>query len=349
MFRTTLGNTIAIAALFTVAGAVPAPAAPPGYERWIAPDSDSNVDLEVLVPSGIANNVNSDIWGTKGYRPVDVEINWYNPKINWKNVEYDTPLHEISVVEVPNEGPLKEPGWLMALEETPDTIFDVLENVAARPIDIELYFRKESDIDGTVIVPRYACIWVPNKGENQSEWDFIPPMYYDVFMSFLNMKMDQGWRPVDIEFAVDFDGQPVGTALLAPEASFQSIGEDGSILEFVQVETLPTWFFPNELEGLMDQGWQLVDLELPPDIPDQGPFGPGIQEYLDSGARFGIFVKVPWMYAEGYSLPVSSGGIAPKGTNRLIDLEAEFYSPPCDGKLCEGGYYKYTSLWLIAD
>jgi hypothetical protein len=364
MRRTTSCATLAMAALFTFAAAIPAGAAPPGFERWVLPDAESNAVLEVPVyadyPGIYQDGYYGKLIGTDGFRPVDLEINWYDKDPSVKDMLKDDPpqWYEISVVEVPNEDPLEAEIWGMELDTPgPDSdIFWLAQDNPTRMIDIELYFRKDAH-DGTVHAA-YAGIWVGNEGDDSSAWGWIPATPYDIFMDKLESRKSS-WRPYDIEFALDPQGNVWGTALLAPVSYFQPIGV-GDFEEYVEVDTKWEYFYPADLPGLNDDGWQLLDVEVPPDFQD--PLATSAFDGDGEVVRlFGIFVRVPWLFDPTYTevaenlsaSKVDDTGVDLAGEARLIDLEVqEFVPPPPCGKndYCEGGgAFLYLGAWLFAD
>jgi hypothetical protein len=339
-------TALAIAPLF----GPPAVAAPPGYERLMMPHANSRTHTQVSVPNWIAGNLNSDIFGTKGFRPVDVEINTFAQKINHLEDKIEI-WHEISFVEVENTGPLQEMGWVMDLATTPEHIQFVLENVDARPIDLELYFRSEKDIDGTVIVPRCACIWVPNGLYHASPWDFIPPMPEVAFYNELNIKYAQGWRPYDVEFAVDFNGQVFGTALLAPVVSLDPIS--GTQV----MDTQWDWFTGTQLAAQEAASWQLLDFEYPPLGAAQDPLIGEPNQWKGTPVKFCVLVR-PLNPAQFPPTETQFEGPGNQdfvhetnddlfGLARLIDLEVQFFKGTCKKGLCEGDYHGYEGVWLF--
>ena len=353
MFRTPPWTSIAHAALFTLAAA-PAIAAPLGYERLVQPAAKSITHMGVPVSNIIANNLNPDVFGTEGFRPVDVEIESHVDKINYGDGYWGKVWQTISYVEVENSGPLQEAGWVMTLEESLKVIEFYLESQNARPIDIELYFRQEPDIDGdgTVIVPRHACIWVPNKGFHESAWDFIPPMPEAIFYNELQVKYDQGWRPYDVDFAVDFDGNIFGTALLAPIISMD-------VLSGTQwMATQWGWLTQTELDAELAAGWQLLDFEK----PVKGKADPLIsnsKQWDIKPVKFYVLVHPlnPQQFLDTHVEILSGSEDFVHDTNqelsgeaRLIDLETQYFKGSC-GKngICEGGSQYYEGAWLFPE
>jgi hypothetical protein len=347
MFRTRICSAIVLAALPLFA--IPAGAAPPGYERLMTPGAKSVTQTNVAVPNWLEKNLTSEVIGTPGFRPVDVEINTFDEHVNLQSTKV-TVSHHISFVEVEDAAPLKESGWKMDLAQSPDEILFVLENIDARPIDIELYFRSESDIDGTAVVPRYACIWVPNNLWHESPWDFIPLMPEGAFYHELDVKYDQGWRPYDIDFAVDDQGHVFGTALLAPIVSSDPI----SGTQWMATEW--GWFTKAELAAEVAAGWQLLDFESPVQAaPD--PLASDPNQFDGEPVMFWILVQPinPAQFLPTHAelhAPASDKALQEfnadlAGIARLIDLEVTFTKGTCSKDFCEGDSHFYEGVWLF--
>lgn len=357
MFRSKQLKQFALAGLFTFAAVMPTAAAPPGYERWVLPHGEYGTQLEVPIYTTAGGIFQAgkygQLIGTPGARPVDLEINWFDKDPSFKDMLNEKhKLYDISVVEVPNEDDLAAEVWGMHLDLFASDVFAGVQDNQTRMTDIELYYRKDP-YDGQVY-PMYAGIWVLNKGENQSDWDFIPPMPYDNFMALLDAIAWQ-WRPYDIEFAQDQWGNVMGTALLAPKGFFVPIG-DGEYEEYLEVPTELMYFYPNELEGIMDEGWQLLDVEVALAFPD-----PLATSAFDGDVvrMFGIFVQVPWLFdathvgtvPDLYESGLDDVNQDLVGQARLIDLEVqELVKGSTCGKygICEGyQFYLYLGAWLF--
>jgi hypothetical protein len=349
MFPATLRKSIALAALLVFSAALPASAAPPGYERLMTPSANSITQTDIHIPNWLEKNLTSEVLGSPGFRPVDFEIETFDEAVDFQS-EKVTTSHRISFVEVENAVPLQESGWKLDLAQSPDEILDVLENIDARPIDLELYFRTESDVDGTVVVPRCACIWVPNKLWNESPWDFIPPMPEAAFYHELDVKYDEGWRPYDIEFAVDTEGHVFGIALLAPIVS-------SDVLTGTQwMATQWGWFTQSQLQAEVEAGWQLLDFERPvkaaPDPlianPDQFEGGPVMFWILVQPLNPAQFSPThAELHSPGSSKLLQGMNEDLAGIARLIDLEVAFAKATCSKYFCEGDSHFYEGLWLF--
>jgi hypothetical protein len=266
---------------------------PAGFERFMFPDTKFSIDERVDVWADYVGTWSSE-FGEKGTRPIDVEIEWYDPKPNTKNIN-DAVWQNVTVVSVPNEGPFQSSGWVLDVASSSKTI-DVSEaDQEMRPIDIDCYFRR--DPYSGKIEATYAVIWVANSKHHYSPWEWIPAMPYDAFMNLLNEKRNKEFmRPYDIDFAVDDNGQVVGTALLAPVLMSDTLTGDPET-DFYAVPTMWCWFNPGPttLLGFADDGWKLADVEVPMSGLKGGPFGSVMAEFEQLGWRFGLFVNTQFV------------------------------------------------------
>ena len=326
---------------------------PAGYERMLLPTAKSQSQLAIVPEWGKGPVGAYSIYfaGTEGYRIVDLEINAFNPKPTYED---DSQFgHMVSYVEVPNEGQFEVKSGAVAVGIYPSTIFEYWEWKNWRPIDIELYYRHDP-MNGALYAT-YAYVGVENTGKDFAEWDWVPPMPLATFLDVLDDMSQQYWRPYDVEFAVDESGQVVGTALLARDSTFDNPSDFSS-----HVPTMWTFFSPEELPALTDEGWQLLDVELTlkgresrdPLVPtDQFPLVP----------YFGIFVNTSFtpleptateMLTKTAENELTQQSADLQGTARLIDLEIDGYVDLCKrGEVCEAfsGYYTHTNVWLWED
>ena len=358
MFRNAPRTASALAILLALAAAMPARAYPPGYERLVSPTTHSITHTGVALSNTFSSQLHSDNFGTEGFRPVDIELESFAEKINWQD-EKPKVTHEICLVEVENTGPLQEVGWTINLEDNLKLIEYNLESQAARPLDIELYFRTETDkagiFAGTLVVPRLAAIWVPNKGLHVSEWDFIPPMPEGAFYHELDVKYGQGWRPYDVDFAVDPDGHIFGTALLAPIVSTDPLSGTQ------WMATQWGWFTQTELDAELAADWELLDFEFPvKGAPD--PLVSNPSQFDGEPVKFCVLVQPlnPVQFPETQTEMLGGNASFVHDTNadlvgqaRLIDLETLPPVTSCTksvGKdICESTGQQYEGAWLFPD
>jgi hypothetical protein len=362
MLRTTLCKAISLAALVTFSAATPAPAVPPGFERWVAPDSDFYVETDVEV-RGESIVPLKEKWLSAGSRPVDLEINWYEPEPDVREFDDGDPLwHRVTVLEVPDDGSVSPSEyWGVSLAWSREDVLAV-DHSRTRITDIELYYRDDPWIQpfidaGKMYDPgkfdTYAVIWESNTGNYHSSWDFIPPTRHLEFIGLLNdISMD--WRPTDIEFAMDEEGHLVNTALLARAGSLIPVGDGRQ--EWINVPTKCISFKPGELPFWYAQGWQLLDAEAAPAGFQQDPIARDL--FYDEDVRFGIFVRVPWPFpstathVDLFLTPddVNTPSALLAHPSRPIDIEVDGHHSSCGlgqgGLFCEEGYDLYTEVWL---
>jgi hypothetical protein len=321
---------------------------PAGFERFMFPDAKFSVDQEVDVWADYIGGW-SPAFGKKGTRPIDVEIEWYDPKPNLKNIN-DAVWQNVTVVSVPNEGPFESEGSFLDVASSSKTIDVSQADQEVRPIDIDCYFRR-NPYSGKVEAT-YATVWVANTKHHWSPWEWIPATPYDAFMNLLNQKRDQEFmRPYDIDFAVDEKGQVVGTALLAPVLMSDIVTGDPDT-DFYAVPTMWCWFSPGPttLAGFAEEGWKLADVEVPISGLEGGPFGSVMAEFEQLDWRFGLFVNTQFVEEEESfaGLEINDGNVAVPPLARLFDLER-------DGtwKGESGGFYEqapvplYTKAFLL--
>jgi hypothetical protein len=320
---------------------------PAGFERFMFPDAKHTVATEIDVWADYVGSWSST-FGKKGTRPIDVEIEWYDPKPNIKNIN-NAVWQNVTVVSVPNEGPFESEGWLLNVASSEETIDATQEDQGMRPIDIDCYFRR--DPYSGKIEATYAVISVANTKHHYSPWEWIPATPYDAFMNLLQEKLDQEFmRPYDIDFAVDENGQVVGTALLAPILMMDTLTGDPET-DFYAVPTMWCWFnpTPTTLFGFAEDGWKLADVEVPISGLKGGPFGSIMAEFEQLGWRFGLFVNTQFVEENPSfaGLVTDDGNVNVPPLARLFDLER-------DGTFTkDAGFYEqapipmYTKAFLL--